>query len=294
MEIPGINYVNKLAVNAFENYFLPVAREIFWTERFTQMPFSSKVFFGAWENFFKLGQIKFFRDIMPEFNPEKTNMSWIPINQTIEGMQEIALPELILDKLIDKASHRVIVNYCGCRKVENCQSYPHDIGCLMMGESALLIPEKVRKEVDADEAKAHVRKAVANGLIPITGKARIDNDLFLIPDEDKLLTVCFCCECCCITRFTKHIPSEHLDQMFHPIEGLSIEVTDECIGCGKCESKCYVEAIKVVNEKAVISDKCRICGRCVSACPTKAIRLIAKDPDAAEAVIQRIDSVVMY
>jgi len=294
MKIPGINLVETVAVNTFENYVLPVAREIFWTERFTQMPFAKNIFFGLWENFFKLGQFKFFRDMMPEFNPEKTNMSWIPINKSIEGMQEIALPEVVLDKLIEKASHRVIVNYCGCRKVENCKTYPHDIGCLMMGESALLIPEKVRKEVNAEEAKAHVRKAVDAGLVPITGKARIDNDLFMIPDYDTLLTVCFCCECCCITRFTKHIPPEFLDQLFHPVEGLSIEVTDDCIGCGKCEPKCYVEAIKVVDKKAVIDDKCRICGRCVSACPTQALRLIASNPNAAEAVIQRIDSVVSY
>ena len=254
----------------------------------------SKYVFGLWENFFKLGNIPVFRDHLPEFDPQKTEMSWIPINKRIDGMDEIALSEKVLDTLIEKATHRVIVNSCGCRSVSNCENYPQDIGCLMMGASALLIPKGFSREVSVDEAKAHVRKAVDTGLIPITGKARIDNDIFMIPDKGKLLTVCFCCECCCITRFMRHLPSDALDEIVRPVEGLSITVTDDCVGCGKCVEKCFINAIEIVNDRAIIHDQCRSCGRCALYCPTKAIRLSISEPDAVEKVVARIDAVVDF
>jgi len=284
---------SKIFFYIWEDNILPILRNIFLNEYMMKAP-GSKYVFGLWENFFKLGNIPVFRDHLPEFDPQKTEMSWIPINKRIDGMDEIALSEKVLDTLIEKATHRVIVNSCGCRSVSNCENYPQDIGCLMMGASALLIPKGFSREVSVDEAKAHVRKAVDTGLIPITGKARIDNDIFMIPDKGKLLTVCFCCECCCITRFMRHLPSDALDEIVRPVEGLSITVTDDCVGCGKCVEKCFINAIEIVNDRAIIHDQCRSCGRCALYCPTKAIRLSISEPDAVEKVVARIDAVVDF
>ncbi|MBF0119630.1 MAG: hypothetical protein HQK79_12395 [Desulfobacterales bacterium] len=279
--------------NLWLNRILPVIRETFFDERIYSLPFS-KQFFESFKNFFKLSKFEFVRNLMPEFDPDKTNISWIPINKKIEGKKEIALPEEILGKLIEKAKHRVIVNFCGCRSASSCKNYSSDIGCLMMGESALLIPGKSSREVGVEEAKAHVRKAIDLGLVPITGKARIDNDIFMIPDEGKLLTVCFCCECCCITRFTRYLPPDLMDKLHHPVEGLSIEVTDACVGCGKCVNKCYLRAIEIQNDKAVIGTMCRVCGRCAMICPTKAIKLKLNNDRAVEDVVNRIESVVNF
>ena len=45
-----------------------------------------------------------------------------------------------------------------------------------------------------------------------------------------------------------------------------------CIGCGKCQTVCGFEAIKVENNLAYIdADKCAVCRDCESACPTGAI-----------------------
>ena len=49
---------------------------------------------------------------------------------------------------------------------------------------------------------------------------------------------------------------------------------EECIGCGKCEDVCPVEAIKVVEGKATVSDECIDCGACVDECPVEAINLL--------------------
>ncbi len=168
----------------WERHLLPVLREQIFNEKVMGSRYSRRMLeFSRY--LFQLGHIPFLRENLPELDPRKSNLTWLPINQDIEGAGEIALPLEVLDRLIEKASHRVIVNFCGCRKAMDCKDYPADIGCLMMGESALEIPLKSRREVDVEEAKAHVRKAIEAGLIPVTGKARIDNDIFMIPDKGK-------------------------------------------------------------------------------------------------------------
>jgi UDP-glucose 4-epimerase len=268
-------------------------REFFIDARILRMPFAKQGFW-SYSVLFRLTRIPFLRNIMPECDPKRTDMTWLPINRDIESAGQVALPEDVLDRLIEKAKYLVLVNFCGCRTAMNCKHYSHDIGCLMMGESALAIPEKSRRVVSVEEAKAHVRKSIAAGLIPIAGKARLDNDIFMIPDRDKLLTVCFCCECCCILRYSRHMPAEVLDGLHHPVDGLSITVTDKCTGCGTCVEHCYIGAIKIENDSAVIGEMCRVCGRCSTNCPENAIKLKLGNSKAAEELVLRIDSIVEY
>ena len=70
--------------------------------------------------------------------------------------------------------------------------------------------------------------------------------------------------------------------------GVEVKVTDRCVGCGTCVKTCFVEAIRVVNKRAVISDKCRGCGRCVEACPKHAIELTIHDSQFLQKTIDRI------
>ena len=56
-----------------------------------------------------------------------------------------------------------------------------------------------------------------------------------------------------------------------------------CIGCGKCERVCPENAIKVVNNLAVIDyDKCSGCRTCVENCPTHCLHTV--DFDAVSVV----------
>lgn len=293
MKLRHTAFIKKNLEKIWIEKLLPVMRERIWDESRKGGPGDKRLFEFS-KNFFKLARIPYIRDRLPEFDPNKSNISWIPINREIEGAGEIALPEAVLDRFIEKAKHRVILNFCGCRLAMGCKNYPIHIGCLMMGESALQIPGKSRREVGVKEAKAHVRKAIKAGLIPITGKARIDNDIFLIPDEGRLLTVCLCCECCCITRFTRYATPSMLDGIHHPVEGLSVEVTDECIACGQCVNMCYIDAIEVMGDRAVISEMCRVCGRCAAHCPQSAIKLKLENPNAVDDVVRRIEAVVDF
>jgi len=47
---------------------------------------------------------------------------------------------------------------------------------------------------------------------------------------------------------------------------------DTCVGCAACESVCPVEAIKMVDGKAIVDpDICIDCGSCIPECPVEAI-----------------------
>jgi Fe-S-cluster-containing hydrogenase component 2 len=48
---------------------------------------------------------------------------------------------------------------------------------------------------------------------------------------------------------------------------------DECVGCENCVPVCPVEAITLVDGKAVIDQKkCNQCLTCIEECPTDAIQ----------------------
>ena len=204
------------------------------------------------------------------------------------------MPYQVLDHFIETARVRIILEVCPCRTVLGCKKYPLDVGCMMMGESAVHIPKRISREVGVSEAKSHVRRGIKAGLIPTTGRARIDKDFFMVPEGDKLLTLCFCCECCSATRFFRYAPAEKLDRMYFPVEGLSIGVTEACDGCGQCIQACHVGAVQVRRGRASIGKMCRVCGRCALQCPRGAIELWLDNPKAVEDVIRRIESVVDY
>lgn len=59
-----------------------------------------------------------------------------------------------------------------------------------------------------------------------------------------------------------------------PGEGAFLRVDGErCLGCGVCVKVCDADAIRIVNQKAVIDlTKCIECGKCVETCPVHAIQ----------------------
>ncbi|MCP4652872.1 MAG: electron transfer flavoprotein subunit alpha [Candidatus Omnitrophica bacterium] len=52
-------------------------------------------------------------------------------------------------------------------------------------------------------------------------------------------------------------------------------INESCVGCGVCLKACPVDAISMVDKKAVIDlDRCTLCGACVSSCKFNAIQII--------------------
>lgn len=232
--------------------------------------------------------------VHPWLRADKSELRWLPINTDIQMPEDVPMPLALLNRFIEEASHRVIIDYCGCREGWKCRHYPRDIGCLMMGDDALLIKRIPGREVGVEEAKAHARRAVDAGLVPIVGKARVDNYIFDVKDRSRMLTTCFCCECCCVTRYTRYVPLRSLEPIQPRMEGISIAVTERCKGCGKCARQCYMETISVVDGRAVIGDYCRACGRCATVCPEKAIEIRIDDPEFLEKAYAKIRAHVRF
>jgi ferredoxin len=252
----------------------------------------TKGLFRSFEWIWAMAYVPILRNRIPALDPNLSNVSTIPINKEIEGADGIALPEEVMDRLIEASKDRVIIDFCGCRMIYGCKQYPKELGCLFMGRSTRRISRDFCHEVSVQEAKAHVRRAIEAGLVPIVGEARADHDLLRIPYEGTLLTSCFCCECCCLSRFFRRGPLEIVDGIMHPVEGLSVQVTDDCVGCGVCASSCFISAIRVIAGRAVIDEYCRVCGRCAAACPQNAIKLTLRNPHAVDDVVSRILSKV--
>jgi UDP-glucose 4-epimerase len=124
------------------------------------------------------------------------------------------------------------------------------------------------------------------------GKARVDNFVFGIKNKMQLLSVCFCCECCSISRFARHVPPEMRAENLNVLQGLSVMVDGECNGCGLCESSCFLRVIHVEEGRAVIGEGCVGCGRCATACRRKAITIALDNPDMVSQVCDRLEELV--
>jgi len=231
------------------------------------------------------------REIHPWTSPKKNQGAILPINTELQ-QEELLLPIQVASEFIDRSSHRMIMDVCGCRQAYDCKQHSPEIGCLFLGESVLDISGGMGRLVSRKEAHEHLQKAVDQGLVPATSKVRVDNFMFNIPDRGKLLTLCFCCHCCCMSSFYKDLPAEYLDRVTRPIQGLTIEVGDECTGCGTCLEYCVFDAISIVQGKAVHDDTCRGCGRCATRCPEKAVRISLDNPNVKDEIVDHISTYV--
>lgn len=216
----------------------------------------------------------------------------IPINQALDVPDEVILPSQVVAHFIEKANVHWVMNSCICRDATGCTDYPIGLGCLFLGEAALGINPQLGRRVTKEEALAHVQRCREAGLVHLIGLNKLDTVWLGVGPGDKLLTVCNCCPCCCLWRVLPYMAPGISAKVAH-MPGVAVAVSDRCIGCGTCtRDVCFVDAIHLVDNKAVISDACRVCGRCVSACPQEAIEISIQNSRFVEESIARISPLV--
>ena len=241
---------------------------------------------------FKLLNLPVIGDIHPWVRSDKNKLFIIPVKESLEGHQDITVPYQIVESFIDKSSYRVILDFCACRKARVCKNHPIELGCLLMGEDVRKIPTAWTRSVSKEEAKEHVRKGMETGLPCFAGKPRIDNFIFGVPDNGRMFSVCFCCDCCCLgNEIINYLPPHKKNVQFSRLEGLKIIVDEEkCIGCGVCAEKCFTHQITMMNGQPHIPDDCQGCGRCAVYCPQDAIHLSLEDPDFVDNTIKLLEN----
>lgn len=96
-----------------------------------------------------------------------------------------------------------------------------------------------------------------------------------------MLSLCFCCECCCDVRLIlREGPDRYWDLYNQRMPGLEVVVSEDCRSCGDCVEACYggERVITIDEHSAVIHERCIGCGKCVTACPEGAISMVF-DPE---------------
>ncbi len=221
----------------------------------------------------------------------KDEVSTIKIDREIEGHGEMVVPSSVLEHFIKEANYHWIMDWCICRSASSCKNYPIDLGCLFLGEAAMKIDPKLGRKVTKEEALNHAKMCREAGLVHLVGRNKLDTFWLKIGPGNKLLTVCNCCDCCCLWRILPHV-SKKISSKVTKMPGVTVTVGDACTACGTCIEICFVHAISIVDEQAIISEMCRGCGRCVAVCPQNAITLTIDRMENLEDSIEKIGSLV--
>ena len=212
----------------------------------------------------------------------------VQLNKEIEPLDNIAVPSKVVEHFIQESSYRFIMDFCICRESMQCENYPIDLGCLFMGEAARKIPSELGRSATKEEALAHVNRCREEGLVHLIGRDKLDETWLGVGSTIPLVTVCNCCECCCLWRMRPYL-NDTLSSTIKRMPGIEIKVNDNCTGCGICtEDVCFIDNIKIEDGVVVIGDDCVVCGRCAEKCPHDAIEIIIKDKDFINKTIERV------
>jgi ferredoxin len=216
----------------------------------------------------------------------------VRIDESIGLPEDVVLPSQVVTHFIEQANYHWIMDFCICRESEGCEDYPTDLGCLFLGEAVLGINPRLGRRVTKMEALEHVRRCREAGLVHLIGRNKLDSVWLGVKPGRKLLTICNCCPCCCLWRAIPHL-SPSISGKITKMPGVSVTVTERCVGCGVCtQGVCFVDAIHLENQRAIISDACRGCGRCVEVCPQQAIELSVHDERFVKRTIERLAPLV--
>ncbi len=197
-------------------------------------------------------------------------MRTIPVARSIRPQHHVGTFDEV-SALLAQAEAPFAINECICRKKKvmegkACKVTDRKETCLAMGGSAeSCILSGAGREISREEAVSIIEQNQKDGLV-------------LQPSNtQKAEWVCSCCGCCCGILNMHHKLPKPLDFWASNFQA-AVDI-NECNGCGACEKRCQVGAVKVAAKKqpaAVNRDLCIGCGLCVSICPKEAIYLSMK------------------
>jgi UDP-glucose 4-epimerase len=150
--------------------------------------------------FWKLGHVTDNWPLIGARSSEKTTSGHIlPINQEVQSGSNAVLPMQVLRPIIERAKGVAILNECMCRRGQKCVTYPRNFGCLLLGDVIEDIEPSLARIVTRDEAISHAKHAIRMGLVPLVIHDAVDAWIWGL-DFNRMMNVCFCCECCCDVR----------------------------------------------------------------------------------------------
>jgi len=249
-----------------------------------------------------ISKIPMFRNILEEGGGGDNNFGvYVPINQSLGTYENQIIPLKIFKHFIDKASHIVMEDLCGCRLIKECQHHDVSLGCMHLGSDLINIdledlerdlPQNIPGRIATkEEALERVQLAYDNGLIPLLGRSRREANVTGVTDTGKIMSMCFCCSCCCVNGNLMKYGSPSLSSL-HRIDGLKVEVDeDTCVGCEECMQVCVFKGMEMIDGKARVNQEyCLGCGRCEDICPNGAISFNFEDSTYVDELIEVLES----
>ena len=223
---------------------------------------------------------------------EGSDANWfIPVAEPVTAGKEYVLPGEIVARLLRATDGIFAMSACPCRTAFKCKDHPRGLGCLQLGPAVRGIPADVGGIISLQEALHHLQTGLSAGLTPTILHIESQADTFEV-DKAGLLSICFCCECCCDVRLLlRDGPDRYWDQYSNRLPGIELVVGDRCTLCGDCLSACYggERVIEMGARHALINDRCIGCGLCIPVCPEGAIEMrIAPDIDLVSELLDRV------
>ena len=206
----------------------------------------------------------------------------MPLNIDISDKGEkTVIPLDMIRESLKSVDYIAGMDSCLCRDANDCKDFPHDLGCLFLGEAAKIVVEhQLGRQFSYKEACARVDEAARAGLMAQAVWIEVEQLLWGVPNDlmDHLLEICFCCPCCCITMKLARNATDKERRRFHPSGWTAVADLGKCTACGNCingQNGCPVEALSFREDGMIRIDqeKCVGCGICSSRCPHDAIHI---------------------
>lgn len=99
----------------------------------------------------------------PFFRAENHEAIALPVREAVRGTESVILPLPLITPLVEQASARAILHECLCRRGEGCSTYPHQPGCLILGDGAAVLDRDGGWIASVEEALVHAGRATEQG-----------------------------------------------------------------------------------------------------------------------------------
>ena len=206
----------------------------------------------------------------------------MPLNIDLSDKGEkTVIPMDMIKESLKSVDYIAGMNSCLCRDANDCADYPHDLGCLFLGEAAkIVVRHDLGRRLTYEEACARVDEAARVGLMGQAVWIEVEQMLWGVPNDlmDHFLEICFFFFFCCITMKLTRNATEKARHRFHPSRWTPVADLTKCVGCGNCingQNGCPVEALSFGEDGKIRIDqeKCVGCGICRSRCPHDAVHI---------------------
>ena len=199
------------------------------------------------------------------FSPETTRSRAFIYGGVLPKVKSEVLSFYEAAEYIKKAGKGSLTK-CYCRHEawhlgKNC-SAPIDDICMTLGvASDFVVEQGFARRASVEELLDALKRAEDFGLVHIG-----DNVL------DQITFICNCCGCCC--GFLTGITEQHLKHAVTTTQFIAGAEHEDCNGCGECESRCQIHAIRMEGDYPVVDEEyCLGCGVCAHFCPSDGMKM---------------------